>query len=665
MPAAPGAADPLVNETRREIAEIVREVAGAVRSDRTADEFLVFLVDRILRAMAAEGVMVWQRLDTGPPAYRCVTRVGRITDQRIPAESAATHTRLLLEVAGNGQPVVVPATPGATAAEFPANPLEVPVALVPIECERSADRSDYLLEVFLEPDCGVATQRGYLRFVVQMADLAGEFLRADQLRRLRRNQSLRRHIDAAIARLHETEDRKQLEATIVDGAASLFGFDRVGLCLLEPHVKLAAVSHVNTIDRKSPAAKHLCQASTHDLDVDRCVWFDETNETDETTEEALIVRAVVGSRGVPSRRLVCMQVAGTDPVPKECRGELIRYMQHAEFALQQATRLEAIPGGRLLASLAPLMRTNGHRGWGPIALGCIALTLLLLAACFPVPLVVYSTGSIRPAVVQTLSAPRDAVVDQVHVRHGQQVVRGEKLLTLVDPTLDEQITALVGRRAVLIQQQSQWTAALVDTASHRLDRLEQVQGERSIVAEEIRSIDDQLAVLQGARESLVLRADRDGFVDAWQIEQRLQSRPLRRGDPLVHVVAQDSPWLVDVRVPQSRIAHVQDAEADQTLSARMSLEAKPSESFDASLLQIGPAVLTSEDSVPSTAVLLRLSDQASKAIAFNQGTNHQSGAPARVIFRCGKTPAAYLLFQDLIRSLRGHVALYLASDGEA
>ncbi len=668
-PVAATVADPLVNETRREIAEIVREVAAAVRSDRTADEFLSLLVDRILRAMAAEGVMVWRRSETstsreksGNVKYQCVHRLGRITDQSIPAISAATHRRLLWEVASDRQPVVVPATPGACDVDVPANPMEVPVALVAIELESLHCGADYLLEVFLEPDCGVATQRGYLRFVAQMADLAGEFLRADQLRQLRRGVLLSRRVDAVITSLHKIDDRRKLEAAIVDGAAALFGFDRVGLCLLEPKLTLAAVSHVNSIDAKSSAARELCDAAMIDVDADGCAWLEESSRDSSSDDSELAVRAVVETPTMVPRSLVCMQVADAEPVSSECRSELIRYVQHAGLALGNATRLEAIPGGRLLASLAPAIQSRRHSFWKPVVISVAAMTLLVFAACFPIPLVVYSSASIRPANIQTLASPRDAVVQQIHVQHGQDVFRGEKLLTMVDPSLEEEITALVGRRAVLVQQRSRWTEALVDSSSHRLDRMEQVQGERSLVSEEIQSIDDQLAVLQRVKESLVIRADRNGIVDAWQIEQRLQSRPLRRGDPLLQVIEKDSPWVVDVRVPQSRIAHVQNADAEEKLLAHMSLEAKPDESFPASLVQIGPAVVFDQDALPSTAVLLRLSEEASRMIASKQATSHQSGAPARVIFHCGKTPAAYLLFQDVIRSVRGNLALYLAND---
>ncbi len=295
-PVAATGADPLVQETRREIAEIVREVATAVRSDRTADEFLTLLVDRILRAMAAEGVMIWRCEDEGEVSYRCIKRLGTVTDRSIPSSSAATHARLLWEVASDGQPVVVPATPGADDPDVPANPMEVPVALVPIECESTPRGTEYLLEVFLEPGCGVTTQRGYLRFVAQMADLAGEFLRSDQLRRLRRIRTLARQVNLAIAELHEIQSRGSLEAAVVDGAASLFGFDRVGLCIIEPKVTLTAVSHVETVDKKSPAAVQLSEASTTELDADGCVWFD---AGDMPAEDDLLIRAVVGLEHAP------------------------------------------------------------------------------------------------------------------------------------------------------------------------------------------------------------------------------------------------------------------------------------------------------------------------------------------------------------------------------
>lgn len=655
-PASRDGTDRLVAETRREISEIVREVAVAVRSDRTTNEFFGLLVDRIQRAMAAEGVLVWEIWDS----IECRRSLGRITDQSIPKQSVATHQRLLAEVASEGQPVVVPASPGADDGEVPANPTDVPVALVPIELEPSADGPSYLLEVFLESDCGVATQRGYLRFVAQMADLAGEFLRGDQLRSLRRRQQLAGLIDEAVVDLHRAANRQTLEATIVDRAADIFGFDRVGLCRLQP-LKLVVVSHVESIDKKSTSAMQLGKAAESDLDSDGCLWFTDVDSLD----SELIVRAVVTDRTNPKWSLVCQQVPDVEPISADHRSELLRFMQHASMALENANRRSATLTARLMGSLVPAGTESGSsRMRRLLGIGTLAIVSALLAL-FPIPLVVSSPAIIRPEQVQTITAPRDAVVDRIHVSHGQAVADGDLLMTLVDPDLEAQMTALIGRRAVLVQQQSHWTDALVDTASREFDRLEKVQGESRLVSEEIQSIDNQLAVLRRAEATLSIHANRDGIVDAWQIEQRLQSRPLQRGDWLLQVIDANSDWTVEAKVPQTRVGHVSHAIAAADIDVNVSLDANPSETFVATVKRLGPAIDTGTGVPKSTAVLMRLDDNATAAISSMQQTSHQSGAPARVMFHCGTAPAGFVLFQDLIRTVRGTTALYLGGQGDS
>lgn len=657
--ATPGdGSDQLVNETRREIAEIVREVAVAVRSDRTTNEFFGLLVDRIQRAMAAEGVLVWQ---VTTDRIHCIRQLGRVTVDSIPDESVATHDRLLAEVVSEGQPVVVPATPGATDPDVPANPMHVPVALVPMELEPSVDGPSFLLEVFLESDCGVATQRGYLRFVAQMADLAGEFLRSDQLRSMRRHLELAGIVDSAIATLHRIGDRKKLEAAVVDHAADLFGFDRVGLCYGNP-AKLVAVSHVDTIDLRSEAARQLCAAATTEIDPDGCRWIDAS----EPSGENLQLRAVVADRLNPGRwnggwKLICMQVADAEPVNAHCRGELIRFMQHADLALDNSSGRSPISLSRRFTPQRFRGQT-GRANWRKVVAFAAVSAIVLIAAWFPVPLVVSSVAVIRPEQVQTITAPRDSVVQKIHVQHGQQVGEGDLLVSLFDPALDEQITMLVGRRAVLVQQKSHWTGALVDTASHEVNRMDQVQGESRLVAEEIQSIDNQLAVLRRAEEKLRIRAQQEGLVDAWQVHQRLHLRPLQRGDWLMQVIATESDWEVEAKVPQSRIGHLNRAITSENLQANVSLDSDPTRIFQATVQRTGPAIVAQDLSPSATAVLLKLDRTGVQQIAADQETSHQSGAPARVMFHCGTAPAAYVLFQDVIRSVRGTFALYFGGE---
>jgi hypothetical protein len=181
-----------------------------------------------------------------------------------------------------------------------------------------------------------------------------------------------------------------------------------------------------------------------------------------------------------------------------------------------------------------------------------------------------------------------------------------------------------------------------------------------LAGEEIQTIEQQLNLCRQIGDTLVMRADRDGYVDAWKIHERLERRPLRRGEPLLKVIAHASMWDVDVFVRQSRISHVQHAAADQSLQTCVSLAAQPDQVFAASLMRVGPTTKPkTQQAWGDTAVVLRLGEDA-RAMVSAARSEIQSGAPANVMFHCGSAPAGYLLFQDLIRSVRGSVGLYLS-----
>ena len=459
-------AESLVQETRREIAEIVREVAVEARSERPTGEFAALLADRVLRAMAAEGVVVWVRDEDGD-LFRPLTRLGRITDQAITGESIDVHQAMLVEVAAERHPVVVPPTPGAVDAEVPGNPTEVPAAVVPIEHDPT-QRVNHLLEVFLEPEGGIATQRGYLRFAAQMGDLAGEYFRSAQLRKFRYSNRISSRVDQAIHRIHRYSDPRQVEAAIVDAAADVFGFDRVGLCMIDsPHTKLAAVSHINKIDQRSEGARQLRSAAEADLD-DGVGWI-----TDVANDSRLQPLGVVVAADEDSDAMRLVGIGGD--ATTENQEELKRFAQHASVALRNACRIEAIPGGKVLSALAPTLSTSGLRWWLRPIFTCCVLTMLIIIALFPVPLHVISPATIHPSSVQQLTAPRDAIVQTIHVNHGQSVNKGQPILTLFDPDLEQDITNLIGRRAVLQQKLARWNELLVDTPSYQREQSQRAQ----------------------------------------------------------------------------------------------------------------------------------------------------------------------------------------------
>ncbi|GAA5506855.1 HlyD family efflux transporter periplasmic adaptor subunit [Novipirellula caenicola] len=671
----PRAAESLVDETRREISEMVREIALAVRSERSRAEFLGMLADRILRAMAAEGVLIWQIDRSEPvaahhagiaagsntpaaaatPVLSVVHRIGEITDRSIPAGSVAAHDRMLLEVSDAAQPVVVPATPAASDPEVPANPTDFPAAVVPIQCDSANTGESYLLEVFLEQECGVATQRGYLRFVAQMADLAGEFLRSDQLRDLHRRRQRSEQVDAVIASIHGLTSREKIEARVVDAASDLFGFDRVGLCYLRNDVaQLSAVSYVNTIDIRGAAAKQMIATAESFYTPETYVVL-EADDSDDKPSTPLQPRVVVAAEACDSLCLVGLANADSTI---DCHGmanDLQRLAKHAGLAIRHRKSIEAIPGGQWLVSFANQSRSQRSGNWLARGFAIAMLTLIAVVALLPVPMVVTTPATLRPEKIQSLFASRSAIVKQIHVSHGDRVRRGQALLTMHDPELEKQITTLLGRHAVLLQKQAAVTTALVDSASHR-DRSEQIQSERSLVAEELQAIDDQLQILRQVKESLVLRASEDGVVDSWQIRRRLLGRPVVRGDKLLEVIGEDTAWLVDARVPLSRIASVRSALKSETLRTAVLIDGSETPNHNAVVQQFGPSMRNVKDDTDTKAVVLRIENGDDIGALFGAGP--VSGSPVRVLFRCETKPAIGVLFYDAFEAVRSTIGLY-------
>ena len=65
------------------------------------------------------------------------------------------------------------------------------------------------------------------------------------------------------------------------------------------------------------------------------------------------------------------------------------------------------------------------------------------------------------------------------------------------------------------------------------------------------------------------------------------------------------------------------------------------------------------DGEPSTVAVLKMEHDTFDVDTTFRDANVQSGAPAQVSFRCGTVPASYLLFRDLIRTVRSAFGLYV------
>jgi hypothetical protein len=638
--------------------------------------------------MASHGVVIWHAEDTAEGLYRyqAAHGIGVVTHRGFDETASAVHDRLLLEVAGQNAPVVVPPTPGASDVDVPANPTEHPVAIVPILVDPSIALPTWLLEVFLEPGGSPTSQRGALRFLAQMGDLAAEFLRADQLRELTRRVALMHQCALATEQFGKLNSTRKLEASLVDTVARLLNCPRVALCRVDRgQPQIVAVSHVDRIDQHSDAANairiaagspllsgtSLCFAS---LQTDRRSGSDRRAEqptSAATNPPPVLPRWVVATSQKSQWRLVLLESCETKRalavLPPDMQMALTRLLIGYQLAWSAAQRIEAIPGGRWWSQwtvahdeystteqresgryitgtqhVSPLRRRLG-------LISAVTITTLLLM-CVPIPAIIPATGLIRPLEIDTFHATSDATVQSLHVHHGQRVMQGDVLATLVSRDLSERKTTLLGRRAVLMQRRNQLNHALT-TSNHTGGGMVDLQGDQEI-DEEIDAIDRQLEIIADSESDLVLRAHRDGRVDAWRLQERLAGRPLRRGDAVLSVIADDTTWVVDATIPQRRVSRVDRAIESQQLTADVSTRWNPGQSHSAMAHRFGPVVADPVDGTPGVILRLTLSD------APHLGDQPLSEMPARVTVRCGRTSIGWFLLEDVASWLQTRIGAY-------
>jgi len=651
-----GTPDLLVRQTEREIGEIVREVAGASRSGRTESQYWMFLTDRILRVMAAEGVVIWHQ--TSPHDFRVVARLGRCTDQTLPPNSINAHRRLLQEIADGAGPSVVPSTPGATDPDIPANPSEFPAALVGVvvvpttgpEGEAEEDSADYLIEVFLEPGGGTTAQRGYLRFVAQMADLAGEFLRNRLMQTLRRDASLTSQIDRFAERIRPLTDPRSIAEAVTDFTAETFPFARVALVENGAPPRVVAVSHVEQIDHQSAGVKWLIRASEDGADATV------SEQPVEDSDDDLRLEVLEPIDDAESYKLLGLVRQSDEAIDDGLRTQVTRVAKVAGQAMGVA-RWQAGPFGlgRLrVGSGASMSQTGRAKTRRRIAI--IGTILLLIVAFLPVRMTVTSSAVLRPRDWQAVCAPRNAVVAAVHVAHQQFVRRGDPLITLEDSQLQHQITSLQGDQLRLQAELAAQTENLIRLDGRENQERSHTNSLRRVSELRLEGIAKQIEHLRLVQASLRITARHDGYVDSWELRDRLSERPVRFGEPLMKVIRKDSSWFVEAEVPQHRLAGIRRARAAQSLGVTVSPTAAREQRWEAAVERIGPTIVRDE-ATETTLVSLSIPSDVQR---FSSESFHE-GMPLRVLFRCDRAPLAYVLTQDAVNAVRDFVGLHLGN----
>ena len=169
-----------VEQTKQQIRSLINEIAELSRTDHAAEEYFPAILKRIVDALAAVGGAVWL-LD--PEGQLRLSYQIKVNQDLLDAgnEDASRHSKLLSRLFARGQSELIPPHSMIGEDQSEGNPTQFLLVVSPLS---NGKRNTGLIEIFQRPDSAPNIQRGYLRFLDQMAGLIGEWLKGATLRQV-------------------------------------------------------------------------------------------------------------------------------------------------------------------------------------------------------------------------------------------------------------------------------------------------------------------------------------------------------------------------------------------------------------------------------------------------------------------------------------------------
>jgi hypothetical protein len=186
------------------------------------------------------------------------------------------HGRLLRKLIETGEPMLVAPHSGPGDETEGANPTEHLLVLGVLRADQEVQG---ILEIFQRVGAPPATQRGYLRFVAQMCDLAGDYLKTRSLRRFGHRQTLWNQIEQFTRAVHRTLDGRSTAYALANEGRRLIECDRVTVAIMKgSKCKIEAISGQDTFDKRANQVTLLEKLSNAVVRQGEPVWYTGSTE---------------------------------------------------------------------------------------------------------------------------------------------------------------------------------------------------------------------------------------------------------------------------------------------------------------------------------------------------------------------------------------------------
>ena len=260
-----------LEKTKQQIRGLVQEISQLSRSDMPPDQYYAEVLNRVVTALAAHGGAVWTIDEDRRLRLNYQININStLVDTENP--DSHKHFRLLQEVIKGGEPRLVPPMAGSGEPDGASNPTNTLLVLAPMTTDDSVEG---VLEVFQRGDAQPGSQQGYLRFLVQMSQHVGDWLKGRKLKTFSDRQSFWAKINNFSKDVHDSLDVGETAYTIANEGRRLIECDRCVVTTTKAGGKqvVQAVSGQDTIDPRSNIVTYLQAVASRVCATGEPLWY--------------------------------------------------------------------------------------------------------------------------------------------------------------------------------------------------------------------------------------------------------------------------------------------------------------------------------------------------------------------------------------------------------
>lgn len=661
----------LIEQTKQHIRDLVMEIARLSKQDMTAREFYAAFLDKVVNALAAIGGAVWAVGEGGALElqYQINFRETRLAENQ---QHLQQHGMLLQKTMAAGEGALIGPHSGEGAENQPANPTDFLLILGPVKVDQE---SKGVIEIFQRAGAPTTTQRGYLKFLLQMCELASDFLKTRQLRHFSDRQTLWNQLENFSRVAHGSLDPRETAYTIANEGRRLIECDRVSVAIRRGRkCTVEAVSGQDTFDKRSNVIALLNRLSSAVVATGDALWYSgDTSDLAPQVEEA--VQAYVDESHskhvavLPLKRaadpsdekdepetigaLVVEQIE--DARPREGMVQRVNVVcDHSSLALANAMQHNNL-------FLMPLWRSLGKASWvvsartlpKTLAIAAAVLVVLLFLVIYPVNFTFTSDGKLQPVRRREVFAVVEGMIGDILVNHGDKVKKGQTLMLMESTDLDVQIEDVTGK--LLQAQEGYWNAHRRWRKGGRggqqndEDPEEKARSEVVQYEQQIKNYTTQLDLLKQKKEKLKVVSPIDGIITTWDFEKTLMSRPVKPGDALLTVADETGDWELELDTPEDRMGSIAEAQkTDPNLRVTYHLATEPSVTYDGEVIDVHRSAEVKGEEGNTVKIRVKIDKHQHEDLLL-------PGAGVKARLYCGRSSIGWWLFHDAFGFIESRV----------